>query len=1635
MPCRIEIKEKLNEKISDASDSGFNKSLIGAKEIANKINKAYGYIVVKFSKNYSDFIERDINIPEDLITEYYNEELIIEKRMAAKAQIEDAARAGEEFDSDYLLQKGGMATSQASEEVLAKVKAVAKKMGVDIQELVKYAKATGLDTTNVNGVADLMRGIIAIATGKEASALTEEMVHIATAILNQTNPQLVTSMISKIDRFKIYKTTLDAYKDDKRYQLPNGKPDIRKIKKEAVDKLIAEIIINNGQDVDQFPELRQEENMSTIRQWWNTILDVIRGLYSASNIDVFNAVSDKIINGEIGNIFDIDANGEVFLQKGNNNAVDKMYDTISKNDSRLKLEDTDPNDRHYILDKVIRVAKSITQKIKAGKTIKEFTPLQQIENEQKRAWGSEGHRYIEQYILKNLIDEDGFKRKNFLTNVIDTTIDEPFAEQLRTFSQDLINSYKEGTRFLIEKKVINEKEKGLLASTADFIAIEPNGDEDMKVDILDWKFTSLDKGTNEDIPFYKQKDWVPQMGEYTKILYQYGLKSSQLRKARMVPFIVNYQNIIPGDYKAGKYASSLEVGNLDSTKETKLYLLPVPIPGEKTGKAGVDKLVESLRHQWEKMYVKPVSAENKVTKDIEMNQLSKAIRMLHVALNFDPLVNVGQTFINGLDKSLSSFKNLDYSKLSKQEVNTKLGELIDFVNTAKKFENIDQVFLSTYNTEDLDPDQKKILAGLERISKDINRLLPQISELRNDFILEFAVREGFTTDLNKEIILDPEKEINGLAKNFLEGTKLSSRIIRLASNFILLSKSETDLNYVDEMAKYEKVLIPLEKEARAKGVSAFSMIGQVKDNTLKLIYKLDKAFIDEMKDKRDAKDKKFFMDNMNMEEYNRLAKQSMDNQIDYISSVQWSSDDETNENIKNYRIQKIKDSLDINSKTFDGFNDYNFNNFFKQTLLEEKHYSAEYKKMAQSKAALDMWKFYTALNNRAVDMGYTNRRGEAFFPLIEASVLEKFSQTKDVFEESKDFFADLATAREEEGVRYSKTDPETNELRTTIPTYFTRNNKSVEKLTKDLNKVGALYIKALLDYENQVNSENVLLTLHAVEQLKPTYVVDDKNELVPEGDNFKTTTQSNKNAELLRTIIYDFLYGRSEDLSSIGNATLSNVVNKSSGDEATKAQRVVSTKKLIDNSNILIRWLGLGLKPLLGAANWSGGQFQMFIKSGGVYGFWQFEKNQAAIFSGKVSTTKRGLLDLISPLTDDISVEKRRELAKKYSYKNYISTWSFSDVLMSTNSFPERMLEYANAMSFIDNAIVVDGKIVNALQYLRKQDSSTKYKMSESERKALEKTFDNRVKALLAERSLEKISTVTDEKTIIPGVSNAELARFRVTIGEYQRTLNGKMNEANKANYRRDTIFRSFMMFRGWIPKMVSERTSDIQKNEQLGEWEYGRARLFVKTWAELGFRNILKIRQITGGTEEGIRLMNQVLEAKRESYYQKTGQVLEITEEEFYDLMRKELSNEMKELGLLLSLMIILLTAKAAAPPEDATALERNRYNYFVRGLNKIVDEVSFYYNPLSFESATKGNIIPSFGLMVKVEKIIEHILRESIGYAMDDQEMIDKAHPLKYSLNVVPVGNQFQNEWLPFFFPDLAKKQGIRVTSEARQ
>jgi hypothetical protein len=48
------------------------------------------------------------------------------------------------------------------------------------------------------------------------------------------------------------------------------------------------------------------------------------------------------------------------------------------------------------------------------------------------------------------------------------------------------------------------------------------------------------------------------------------------------------------------------------------------------------------------------------------------------------------------------------------------------------------------------------------------------------------------------------------------------------------------------------------------------------------------------------------------------------------------------------------------------------------------------------------------------------------------------------------------------------------------------------------------------------------------------------------------------------------------------------------------------------------------------------------------------------------------------------------------------------------------------------------------------------------------------------------------------------------------------MNTDNKAGYRRDAIFSSFMMFKTWMPKLLGDRITDIDKKfsiRRMGIW------------------------------------------------------------------------------------------------------------------------------------------------------------------------------------------------------------------------
>lgn len=630
----------------------------------------------------------------------------------------------------------------------------------------------------------------------------------------------------------------------------------------------------------------------------------------------------------------------------------------------------------------------------------------------------------------------------------------------------------------------------------------------------------------------------------------------------------------------------------------------------------------------------------------------------------------------------------------------------------------------------------------------------------------------------------------------------------------------------------------------------------------------------------------------------------------------------------------------------------------------------------------------------------------------------------------------MYTVRINEEQSYSKTDPETNQIRKQVPTYFKKTDKAVHQLSRDLNKVGVLWIKALLEYENAKTLENTLLTIQAVEKAKGRLLVDEATgDVIIEGGAPKVDEKNNKTADIIMTIIDDHIYGMNENLGSLGNVSINKIAGKVTKDSESKEKTTLSTKKAINNTNKLVQALAVGLKLLVAIPNYVGVNMQAFINAGNLISFSDFQKNNLKITTGiGLSTVEKGLLDLIVPLNDDISLEKRRELAKNKSYMAWLSTWTLNDIMMVTNSFPEKKLQFANAMTFNDSSIVIDGKIVNIRQYLRKQDREAKIGKPYVERRAIDKSFDKRVAELQEKQSLTKIAKIENDKLVIPGVSDEELAKYRTKVVEYARNANGQMSLDNKADYRRDSLFKSFMMFKNWIPKQVSLRTLDIQKNFELEEWEYGRARAFMKVWAHVGFTGIARMRDVMLGTDKGLQILDEILEAKREEHFKKTGQQLEITNEEFYDMMKKEITNQMKELGMLFSMLTLILAAKAAEPPEDATDLERNRYKYWAKLTNKISDEIAFYYNPASAEAITKGSVFPALGLLSRAQKAVTHLSRETYGYTINDEEMMDKAHPIKYFLDIIPGPSQFNREYLPYFFPEAAKDIGIRVSAEAR-
>lgn len=1497
MPCKIQIKQKITSKIEASTNDALGKSLDVAQSIAREVNDAYKAPVVRFVQRGTDLIDRVINVPQNLIDKYYNSELALETKDARRVQREDARRTGEDYTDRYLfqLERRDLRTqpaAKASSEILTRVKKVLEKMGVKVQDILEYSKGNpAVDVSNVNALADLTAGIIAVSEGKEDVALTEEMVHIARAIIEQRDPKLITELISKVGRFKVYKDTLEQYRDNPAYQLENGKPNIRKIKMEAVDKLIADIIING----DVTGDLAQEENRSLIRRMWDAITDWFRGQYKKANIDIFSTTAKTVLGGEFeGSVLDLNSE-ELYYQLSDSQKdlqrrfaeTDQVLNKVVKPEELdANLMDEEKSTNYYTILKdgeVKKVTKRVTDRVKAWYKRKfgnqKFTKQEKKDNERKAEIGTGYHDMFEE-IHDRFFNKDGSRRPIAGPRLSGfNRVDNQVYNKLENYYTDLIASFSEnGKNPLVfsELKIYDPTQDE--AGTIDLLIVE----EDGTANIYDWKFMSVAKGA-KDVAWFKQGAYNEQLRRYKEILIsQYDIK--RIGNNRAIPIVMDLKRQNFQDRNSKLEVKGIKIGSVNPKQVEPLIITPVSEVSESTGYKAFDDLLKKLSGIYLQLGSRIIKNEDERLYKIErLNILSKAMRSLRAGQNIGPLVDAIESFRQEGEDIISIYKNTYKDKPATRD-SAKDNDLSYFSDRISTYIDFSQVFgtsfdsisrlLYTEGSEDfaLDESEKqKILNAKEGVNalrfstEEIRINREQIVELGQEFQDKFIGERNLVSGLSKpEAIIKSftHKWFTGLSTIGLASTKVLSKLVNRAQAFA----NKESLEEVNRLLKIRDKL-------KDKGGSLKDIVLKIyqKDKkgsvVNKLIERYKKEFFTEAKDNAKLAEeskttaqlniaRQWLKDNIDIAAYKKEAAVKIEKDLARVMENTLTRD----EDYRADQLLKVKRTWDVSRNDFNGFD----NNLIKKFPLP-KWESEEYIEIRKDTELFELYNFILELNNKAEGMGYIKRLVESIFlPFVRKGTAESLAWDYSLkpIVQFKNTVNNLA-----DDVGYGKINDVTGELELGIPKYYT-NDFTAENAdgVNDYSEVSLELFKNLILYINHMNRykyfseiEGQVLLMRKLQTFKSSYVTGKYSKIQKEDGRLVENTKSNKNVEILDRFIATSIYGQKYPLDEAdvivpsvlsGMKNIVNVVSRSiSGRDVFKDSdkpSAVSLTKTIDSLNRYTQLKSLGLEPISGAKNSFGMVIQFSAQSGKYFKTREIGK-YAAKFAGNLfgaDTSNKDeqemvlqLIDKFMPLKDDPTYEKLQKAGL-----TKLTRVNVSDLLFAFFRYPEQVGEKSLLMAVLDNTMVENGKLVNITDYVR-----DKYRTEDiAEYIKAESKINQEVKELKKTRSINVTRKLENGELVIPGLdlnNLDELQRLTQVVRKISRTATGGTTEYDNIGANMSVWFRSLMVFKGWIPKLAETRFGKFNpiiddlavKIDDSGvireSYDVGRIRLWFDAW------------------------------------------------------------------------------------------------------------------------------------------------------------------------------------------------------------
>ena len=190
---------------------------------------------------------------------------------------------------------------------------------------------------------------------------------------------------------------------------------------------------------------------------------------------------------------------------------------------------------------------------------------------------------------------------------------------------------------------------------------------------------------------------------------------------------------------------------------------------------------------------------------------------------------------------------------------------------------------------------------------------------------------------------------------------------------------------------------------------------------------------------------------------------------------------------------------------------------------------------------------------------------------------------------------------------------------------------------------------------------------------------------------------------------------------------------------------------------------------------------------------------------------------------------------------------------------------------------------------------------------------------------------------------------------------------------------------------------------------------------------------------DKGLDTLNKMYDEFAEKYEKRTGKPLNMDRDEFIDLMRNNLRNQIKELATLLSMVGAALSLGLLAPDDDDDRADKNFHRYAQRVVDKFIGELSFFYNPAEFQKILSGSAFPALGIFSDILRFMDHLSMEMTGVdisntKLTEEQVMKKAQPVKNLGKMFPITKSIFT-YGGILDADFAKEFDITIQKESRR